>query len=64
MSLHAGVALEEVHELTGFEFRVPDRVPVTSPLDPEARRLLYGPVKEKLALACPHFAARLRRSVN
>ena len=58
-SLHPGVTLTEVRELTGFKFRVPERVPATPPLDPETRRLLYGLVKEKLAQPYPHFAARL-----
>jgi glutaconate CoA-transferase, subunit B len=58
-SLHPGVTLGEVQEVTGFAFGVPERIPTTPPLDPEARRLLYGPVKEKLTQAYPHFAARL-----
>ncbi|MHB9075706.1 MAG: CoA-transferase [Desulfobaccales bacterium] len=58
-SLHPGVALEEVQQLTGFAFQVPDQIPATPCLDPETRRLLYGPVKEKLAQAYPLFAARL-----
>jgi glutaconate CoA-transferase subunit B len=58
-SLHPGVTLEEVRQLTGFEFRAPAQVPETPPLTPAARELLYGPVKEKLAQAYPHFAARL-----
>jgi glutaconate CoA-transferase subunit B len=61
-SLHPGVTLAEVRGLTGFEFRAPERIPETPPLDTETRRLLYGPVKEKLAQAYPHFAARLMRS--
>ncbi len=58
-SLHAGVTLAEVQGLTGFKFQTPDPVPATPPLDAETRRLLYGPVKAKLAQAYPHFAARL-----
>jgi glutaconate CoA-transferase, subunit B len=58
-SLHPGVTLEEVRRLTGFAFAAPAEIPETPPLDPEARGLLYGPVKEKLARAYPHFAARL-----
>jgi glutaconate CoA-transferase subunit B len=59
-SLHPGVTFEEVQELTGFAFQVPDQIPATPCLDPETRRLLYGPVKEKLAQAYPLFAARLQ----
>ena len=58
-SLHPGVSLEEVREATGFEFTATPPIPFTPPLDEEARRLLYGPVKEKLAQAYPLFAARL-----
>ncbi len=59
-SLHPGVDLEEVRRLTGFEFQTPTETAVTPALTPEARELLYGPVKEKLAQVYPHFAARLR----
>ena len=59
-SLHPGVSLEEVRGLTGFPFKAAGDIPVTARLAPEARRLLYGPVKEKLARAYPHFAARLQ----
>jgi len=58
-SLHPGVTLEEVRRLTGFAFAAPAEIPETPPLDPEARGLLYGAVKEKLARAYPNFAARL-----
>jgi len=59
-SLHPGVTLDEVRQLTGFTFRAPDVVPETPALTPENRRLLYGPVKEKLAFVYPHFASRLQ----
>ncbi len=58
-SLHPGGSLEEVRQLTGFEFRAPDPVGKTPPLTPEMRERLYGPVKEKLIRVYPHFAARL-----
>jgi len=61
-SLHPGVGLKELRELTGFTFEAPAEIPATPPLDPEARRLLYGPIKEKLARVYPHFAARLQIS--
>lgn len=63
-SLHPGVTLTEVQEATGFEFKVGSAIPETNPLDPQARDLLYGPVKEKLSLSYPHFAARLIQSQN
>jgi len=59
-SLHPGVTLEEVRRLTGFAFQAADAIAVTPALTPEARELLYGPVKEKLARVYPHFALRLR----
>ncbi len=59
-SLHPGVTVEEVRQLTGFEFRTPAQVPETQVLTADERQLLYGPVKEKLAQAYPQFAARLR----
>jgi glutaconate CoA-transferase subunit B len=58
-SLHPGVSLEEVREVTGFEFTATPATPFTPPLDEEARRLLYGQVRDKLAQAYPHFSARL-----
>ena len=58
-SLHPGVTLAGVRDLTGFEFQAPERPPATPILTAEARDLLYGPVKEKLAQVYPHFAARL-----
>jgi len=58
-SLHPGVKLEEVRQLTGFEFQAPREIPATPALAPAARELLYGPVKEKLARVYPRFAARL-----
>jgi glutaconate CoA-transferase subunit B len=58
-SLHPGVTLEEVRQLTGFKFQTFPNPPATPALSPEARELLYGPVKEKLAQVYPRFAARL-----
>ena len=58
-SLHPGVTLEEVRELTGFTFEAAANLPETPALDAKMRSLLYGPVKGKLAQAYPLFAARL-----
>jgi len=58
-ALHPGEALEGVRQLTGFEFRTPAKIPVTTGLTAEARELLYGPVKEKLARVYPQFATKL-----
>jgi len=59
-SLHPGVTVAEVRQLTGFEFRAPAPTPETPVLTADERRLLYGPVKEKLVRAYPQFAARLQ----
>jgi glutaconate CoA-transferase subunit B len=59
-SLHPGVSLEEVRAATGFTFEAPAGIPATPPLNPEARGLLYGPVREKLAQAYPLFTERLQ----
>jgi glutaconate CoA-transferase subunit B len=63
-SLHPGTDLEEIKQLTGFEFQVPSDTPATAALSPEARELLYGPVQEKLAGVYPYFAARLAKAEN
>lgn len=60
-SLHPGVDLEEVRQLTGFEFQAPPAIPATPALTREAREVLYGPVREKLARVYPGFAARLQQ---
>ncbi len=63
-SLHPGVTLEEMRQLTGFEFRAPALTPETPVLTAEARRLLYGPVKEKLARVYPQFRGAAARSLS
>ncbi len=60
ISLNPAVTLEEIRGLTGFEFESREPILETPILTAEERRLLYGPVKEKLAGAYPHFAARLQ----
>ncbi len=59
-SLHPEVSLAEVKELTGFAFRSRETTPITPALTEAERRLLYGPVREKLAQVYPQFAARLK----
>jgi glutaconate CoA-transferase subunit B len=63
-SLHPGVDLLEVRQLTGFEFQEPQEIAATPALTPEARELLSGPVKEKLSQVYPLFAARMREGVD
>ncbi|MCL4500727.1 MAG: CoA synthetase [Deltaproteobacteria bacterium] len=61
-SLHPSETLEELRQITGFEFCAPARIPETAAISAEERRLLYGPVKEKLTEAYPQFAVRLQES--
>ncbi len=63
-SLHPGVTLEEVRQLTGFEFLASEQTPATPGLCAETRDLLYGPVKEKLTGVYPQFAARLQGNLH
>ena len=58
-SLHPGVILDEVWQLTDFEFRAPAHILETLFLTTEDGRLPYGPLQEKLARVYPQFAARL-----
>jgi glutaconate CoA-transferase subunit B len=57
-SIHAGAGLEQVRDLTGFDFDCPDEVPWTPPPTRAEVDLLRGPVARKLADAYPKFAAR------
>jgi len=57
-SLHPGHSLEEVRDQTGFEFDVPDMLPVTP--EPDAATLgLIAEVGREIAETYPQFAARL-----
>ena len=54
-SVHEGVTPQEVAENTGFDFDVPDEVPVTAPPTPERLRLLRTSIREQVAGVYPAF---------
>jgi glutaconate CoA-transferase subunit B len=56
-SVHPGHAVAEVIEHTGFEFDLPDHVPVTRAPDPQSLRLMREVVAPELAEVYPKFAA-------
>lgn len=55
-SIHPGHTLEEVRDLTGFDFDAPARVPVTPGPDAAALAALRGPVATQVADIYPAFA--------
>lgn len=63
-SIHPGHTLEEIRDNTGFEFDLPDAVPVTP--DPEPDRLAHirGHVAERLGEFYPEFAARVFQTMT
>ena len=56
-SVHPGVTADEVRENTGFEFLIPDDVPVTAPPTPEQLELLRGSIKDRVEGEYPGFVA-------
>lgn len=58
-SVHPGHTLEEVRDLTGFDFDCPDTVPTTGVPDAERLALLRGPVAQQIADVYPAFARRV-----
>ncbi|MBM3569372.1 MAG: CoA synthetase [Alphaproteobacteria bacterium] len=60
-SLHPGVTLEEVRDLTGFDFDCPERVATTPAPDAETLTLLRGAVGRDIAEVYPRFAERVWR---
>ncbi len=58
-SVHPGHSVEEVRDNTGFDFDVPERVPVTEPPDEETLALLREEISHELAETYPAFAARV-----
>lgn len=58
-SVHPGRSVEEVRDNTGFDFDLPDRVPIT-PLPPHPQRtMLKTRVSAEIAETYPRFAAGL-----
>ena len=58
-SVHPGHTVEEVIEMTGFDFDRAESVPVTPAPDDATLALLRGPVARDLAEVYPQFAARV-----
>jgi len=57
-SVHPGHTVEEILDNTGFEFHLPDQVPVTENPDSEAMALIRGRIAEEVAEIYPQFAER------
>jgi len=58
-SVHPGHTVEEVLDVTGFDFDRPAAVPVTPLPSPEALRLLRETIAPELAALYPNFAQRV-----
>ncbi|NKB47920.1 MAG: CoA synthetase [Alphaproteobacteria bacterium] len=58
-SIHPGHAIEEVREMTGFDFDLPDTVGETPAPAPETLALIRGRVADEIAETYPAFAARV-----
>lgn len=58
-SVHPGHTLEEVRDNTGFDFDVPERVPVTAAPDSRVLGIVRGVVAGEIAETYPQFAERL-----
>jgi glutaconate CoA-transferase subunit B len=58
-SVHPGHDVEEVRDRTGFDFDVPETVPVTPAPDAQTLALMRGPIAAEIAETYPAFAARL-----
>lgn len=58
-SVHEGHTVEEVRENTGFDFDIPDEVPVTPAPDAETMKLIRGTVAEEIAGLYPQFAEKV-----
>ncbi len=61
-SLHPGVSLGDVMEGTGFDFDIPETVPVTPAPEPERLELIRGRVRREVAEVYPEFAATAIRA--
>jgi glutaconate CoA-transferase subunit B len=60
-SVHPGHTLEEVKDNTGFDFDMPERVPVTAVPDSRVLGTIRGGVASQIAETYPQFAERLFR---
>lgn len=58
-SIHPGHSLEEVRDNTGFDFQVPDEVPVTPAPSPDILSVMRETVGPKLVPVYPLFATQV-----
>ena len=58
-SVHPGHTAEEIRENTGFDYDVPQHVPVTPAPGAQEMALLRGPVAREIAENYPEFSARV-----
>lgn len=56
-TVHPGHSIEEVRDLTGFEFDCPDKVPYTPAPEPEILALIRGQIRKQIAETYPRFAS-------
>ena len=58
-SVHPGESVESIRAETGFEFDMPENVPVTPDPTTDELALLRGPVCDEMAETYPEFCARV-----
>ena len=58
-NLHPGHSLEEVRDNTGFDFDIPDNIPVTPEPEPERLGLLRSRIGAEIGQTYPSFAERV-----
>ena len=58
-SVHPGHGIEEVRDLTGFDFDCPDQVPATPAPDPGTLALIRGRIAAEIAETYPRFVAQV-----
>lgn len=58
-SIHPGHTLEDIRDNTGFDFDVPDDVPITPPPQAATLDLIRGDVAAKISNPYPRFAANV-----
>ena len=56
-SLHPGVTLEEVRDNTGFDFDLPEALPVTPSPEPDRLALLRGRIRNEIDEIYPRFVS-------
>jgi glutaconate CoA-transferase subunit B len=59
VSVHPGYSVDDIVESTGFDFDMPDDVPVSAEPDAETLALIRGPVAEQIRGLYPVFADKV-----